>query len=77
MTFLRSHTHWQSSQADTQTKACQRVCLPHPEKKKLKIFFPAKNFINANTQTIRKYLDRYFDNSLAVFKKSSLSIIPT
>lgn len=28
-TTLRSHTHWQAPQADTQTKACQRVCLPY------------------------------------------------
>ena len=26
---LRSHTHWQAPRADTQTKACQRVCLPY------------------------------------------------
>ena len=26
---LHSHTHWQAPQADTQTKACQRVCLPY------------------------------------------------
>lgn len=51
---LHSHTHWQASQADTQTKACQRVCLSHPEKKKLKISFPSKNFKNANPQTATK-----------------------
>lgn len=29
MPTLRSHTHWQVAQkADTQTKTCQRVCLP-------------------------------------------------
>lgn len=50
MPTLHSHTHWQAPQTDTQTKACQRVCLSHPEKKKLKISFPSKNFKNANTQ---------------------------
>ena len=54
MSTLRSHTHWQAPQADTQTKACQRVCLPNAEKKKLKIPFPSKNFKNANTQPDRK-----------------------
>ena len=44
-----SHTHWQAPQAGTQTKACQRVCLSHLEKKKLKIF-PSKNFKTTNTQ---------------------------
>ncbi len=51
---LHRHTHWQAPQADTQTKACQRVCLSHPKKKKLKISFPSKNFKNANTQTDTK-----------------------
>ena len=26
---LCSHTHWQAPQANAQTKACQRVCLPN------------------------------------------------
>ena len=26
---LRSHTHLQAAQADTQAKACKRVCLPN------------------------------------------------
>jgi hypothetical protein len=64
MSFLRSHTHWQASQAVTQTKACQRVCLPHPEKKKLKISFPAKNFINTNPQPDRKHSDSWLQNSI-------------
>lgn len=51
---LHSHTHWQAPQTDTQTKACQRVCLPHPEKKKLKISFPSKNFKNAITKTFEQ-----------------------
>lgn len=51
MPTLHSHTHCQATQADTQTKACQRVCLPHAEKKKLKISFPSKNFKNASPQT--------------------------
>ena len=29
MSTLRSHTHLQATQADTQTKACKRVCLPN------------------------------------------------
>ena len=28
MPTLRNHTHLQATQADTQTKACKRVCLP-------------------------------------------------
>ena len=51
---LHSHTHWQAPQADTQAKACQRVCLSHAEKKKLKIPFPSKNFKNAITHTNTK-----------------------
>ncbi len=54
MPTLHSHTHWQAPQADTQTKACQRVCLSHAEKKKLKIPFPSKNFKNAITQSDTK-----------------------
>jgi len=50
MPTFRSHTHWQAPQADTQTKACQRVCLPNAEKKKLKIPFPSKNFKNATAR---------------------------
>ena len=26
---LRSHTHLQAAQANAQTKACKRVCLPY------------------------------------------------
>jgi phage-related protein len=54
MPTLHSHTHWQAPQANTQFKACQRVCLSDPEKKKLKISFPFKNFKNAYTQTDTK-----------------------
>jgi len=32
MPTLRSHTHLQATQADTQAKACKRVCLPNAEK---------------------------------------------
>jgi len=46
-----SHTHWQAPQAGTQTKACKRLCLPHPEKKQLKIPFPSKNFKSTNSQS--------------------------
>ncbi len=28
MPTLRSHTHLQATQANSQTKACKRVCLP-------------------------------------------------
>jgi len=49
-----SHTHLQAPQADTQSKACQRVCLSYAEKKKLKISFPSKNLKNANTQSDTK-----------------------
>lgn len=51
---LHSHTHWQAPQADTQDHACQRVCLSHAEKKKLKISFPSKNFKNANPHSDTK-----------------------
>lgn len=54
MPTLHSHTHWQAPQADTQAKACQRVCPSNAEKKKLKISFPSKNFKNANPQTDTK-----------------------
>lgn len=53
MPTLHNHTHWQASQTNTQTKACQRVCLSHPEKKKIKTSFPSKNFKNAKTRTTR------------------------
>jgi len=56
MPTLHSHTHWQAPQADTQTKACQRVCLSNPVEKKLKFSFPSKNFKNANPQTDTKTL---------------------
>ncbi len=49
-----SHTHLQAPQANTQAKACKRVCLPNAEKKKIKISFPSKNFKNANTQSDRR-----------------------
>jgi hypothetical protein len=40
MSHRSSHTHCQAPQAQAQTKACQRVCLPQPEKN-LKIFLPS------------------------------------
>lgn len=49
MPSLRSHTHLQPSQADTQTKACKRVCLSSAENKKLELP-PLLKFKNANTQ---------------------------
>jgi hypothetical protein len=54
MPTFHSHTHWQAPQADTQSKACQRVCLSNAEKKKLKISFSSKKFKNANPQTETK-----------------------
>jgi hypothetical protein len=54
MPTLHSHTYWQAPQAETQTKACQRVCLSHAEKKKLNIPFPSINFNNVNPQTDTK-----------------------
>ena len=32
MPILRSHTHLQATQANAQTKACKRVCLPNRTK---------------------------------------------
>jgi len=43
-----SHTHCQAAQAQAQTKACQRVCLPQP-RENFKIFLHAK----------RKRIDKY------------------
>ncbi len=54
MPTLRSYAHLQAPQADTQAKACKRVCLPNAEKKKLKISFPSKNFKNSITQSETK-----------------------
>jgi len=56
MATHHSHTHWLSPQAVMQTEASQRLCLSHPEKKKLKIPFSSKNFINAIKQTDTKTL---------------------
>ena len=39
MSHRSSHTHCQAPQAQAQTKACQRVCLPQP-KENFKIFLP-------------------------------------
>ncbi len=39
MSHHSSHTHCQAPQAQAQTQACQRVCLPQPEKN-FKIFLP-------------------------------------
>lgn len=54
MSMLHSYFHWQAPQADKQTQACQRVCLSHAEKKKLKIPFLSKNFKNANPHPDKK-----------------------
>lgn len=52
------HTHCQAPQAQAQTKACQRVCLPQP-RENFKIFLPflkkkLKHAITRATQTERK-----------------------
>lgn len=39
MSHRSSHTHCQAPQAQAQTKACQRVCLPKP-RENFKIFLP-------------------------------------
>ena len=39
MSHRSSHTHCQAPQAQAQTKACQRVCLPQP-RENFKIFLP-------------------------------------
>ena len=39
MSHRSSHTHCQAAQAQAQTKACQRVCLPQP-RGNFKIFLP-------------------------------------
>jgi len=39
MSHHSSHTHCQAAQAQAQTKACQRVCLPQP-RENFKIFLP-------------------------------------
>ena len=39
MSHRNSHTHCQAPQAQAQTKACQRVCLPLP-RENFKIFIP-------------------------------------
>ena len=39
MSHRSSHTHCQAPQAQAQTEACQRVCLPQP-KENFKIFLP-------------------------------------
>ena len=39
MSHRSSHTHCQAAQAQAQTKACQRVCLPQP-RENFKIFLP-------------------------------------
>lgn len=64
MPTLHSHTHWQAPQAETQAKACQRVCLLHPEKKKLKISFPSKNFKTPTHKPTPKHLHSWLKNSI-------------
>lgn len=52
--YRSSHTHCQAPQAQTQTKACQRVCLPQPSEN-FKIFLPSlkKKLKHANTKAIQ------------------------
>ncbi len=55
MSHRSSHTHCQATQAQAQTKACQRVCMPQTEKN-----FPFfKEKINEST-------DRFNMKALAV-----------
>jgi hypothetical protein len=51
MSHRSSHTHCQAPQAQAQTKACQRVCLPQP-RENFKIFLPLfkEKLKHANTQ---------------------------
>ena len=64
MPTLHSHTHWQAPQADTQAQACQRVCLSHAEKKKLKITFPCKILKTLTHNPTQKHSDRQLQNSI-------------
>ena len=61
-----SHTHCQAAQANTQTKAWQRVCLSHPDKIELKkSFLPSENKKYATAQTdTTKTEKRSIDNGL-------------
>jgi len=44
MPTLRIHTHWQVAQkADTQTKTCQRVCLPNAQQTETNLQIERKN----------------------------------
>jgi len=49
-----SHTHCQAPQAQAQTKACQRVCLPQP-RENFKIFLP---FFKEKIKTRQRTTDK-------------------
>ena len=53
-----SHTHCQAPQAQAQTKACQRVCLPQP-REKCEAF--TNTFINQinNVSNFKIFLPRF------------------
>lgn len=54
---LRSHTHWQAPRADTQTKACQRVCLPYrtddrkEQRRHNRVARPTQNYVGRGSHT--------------------------
>jgi hypothetical protein len=66
MTHRSSHTHCQATQAQAQTKACQRVCLPQPEKN-FKIFLPLfkekiktrQHITNPDKKGINESIDKF------------------
>ena len=61
-----SHTHCQATQANSQTKAWQRVCLSHPDKIELKkSSLPSENKKYATAQSDTKNTEkRNIDNGL-------------
>ena len=54
MSHRSSHTHCQAPQAQAQTKACQRVCLPQP-RENFKIFLP---FFKEKIKTRQRTTDK-------------------
>jgi len=63
MPTLRIHTHLQAAQADTNAKACKRVCPPNAEKKNyfLKSLL-SKNFKTADTKAKKIENEKKNDN---------------
>ncbi|TAG59342.1 MAG: hypothetical protein EAZ27_00775 [Cytophagales bacterium] len=72
MPTLRSHTHLQAAQADTQAKACKRVCLPnlttankaYCRKEKLKL---SLGFAKLAVQLGNSHLKLFFYNQVIYF----------